>query len=199
MEPMPSTMVQKMTGAMSILITPTNAVPSHFRFAANSGNAKPTAMPSTTAAMTARYSQCVRSRRRFGVPAETGAVAMTVSWRSGMAMPNGVAPGDPGHRFVHFVRGAHHAVSGHTRWRARARAPRTAPRGRPQPGRAAARTAGPPAGGGGRRRDGDRLPRRPAGGAARRRGADHGDRADHRRFPAGGPGGHRTRSDRRPA
>src|SRR5919112_3275210 len=62
MAPMPSTMVQKMTGAMSILISPTNAVPSHFSETANSGNAKPTAMPASTAPMTARYSQWVRSR-----------------------------------------------------------------------------------------------------------------------------------------
>ena len=50
---MPSTIVQKMTGAMSILISATNAVPSHLRPTANSGNAKPTAMPSTTATITA--------------------------------------------------------------------------------------------------------------------------------------------------
>src|SRR5215217_1981552 len=62
MAPMPSTIVQKMTGPMSILIRPTNAVPSHFREVANSGKAKPTAMPAMTAPMTARYSQWVRSR-----------------------------------------------------------------------------------------------------------------------------------------
>jgi hypothetical protein len=53
MAPMPSTMVQKMTGAMSILIRPTKAVPSHFRPTAKSGNTKPTTMPRITATMTA--------------------------------------------------------------------------------------------------------------------------------------------------
>ena len=51
--PMPSTIVPKMTGPISILISPTKAVPSHFRLTANSGNAKPTMMPRITATMTA--------------------------------------------------------------------------------------------------------------------------------------------------
>ncbi len=51
---MPSTIVQKMTGAMSILISATNAVPSHFRLVANSGKTNPTTIPSRTAPMTAR-------------------------------------------------------------------------------------------------------------------------------------------------
>jgi hypothetical protein len=50
---MPSTIVQKMTGAMSIRIRATKAVPSHLSPTANSGNAKPTAIPSRTATMTA--------------------------------------------------------------------------------------------------------------------------------------------------
>ena len=50
---MPSTMVQKMTGAMSIRINATNAVPSHLRPTAKSGNTKPTTMPRITATMTA--------------------------------------------------------------------------------------------------------------------------------------------------
>jgi hypothetical protein len=50
---MPSTIVQKMTGAMSILIRPTNAVPSHSSETANSGKTKPTTMPRSTAAITA--------------------------------------------------------------------------------------------------------------------------------------------------
>ena len=45
--------MQKMTGPMSIRISATKAVPSHFRLTANSGNAKPTTMPSSTATMTA--------------------------------------------------------------------------------------------------------------------------------------------------
>ena len=50
---MPRTIVQKMTGAMSIRIRPTNAVPSHFRLTAKSGKTKPTTMPRITATMTA--------------------------------------------------------------------------------------------------------------------------------------------------
>jgi hypothetical protein len=42
-----------MTGAMIILIRPTNAVPSHFRLTPNSGKTSPTTMPATTAAITA--------------------------------------------------------------------------------------------------------------------------------------------------
>ena len=53
MAPMPSTMVQKMTGAISIRIRPTNAVPSHLRPTAKSGKTKPTTMPRTTATITA--------------------------------------------------------------------------------------------------------------------------------------------------
>jgi len=54
MAPIPSTIVQKMTGEMSIRISPTNAVPSHLRCTAKSGKTKPTTMPRITAAMTER-------------------------------------------------------------------------------------------------------------------------------------------------
>jgi hypothetical protein len=49
---MPSTIVQKMTGAISIRISATKAVPSHFRLTAKSGNTNPTTMPRTTARIT---------------------------------------------------------------------------------------------------------------------------------------------------
>src|SRR3954465_13908848 len=149
---MPRTIVQKMTGAMSILIRPTNAVPRNLRLVANSGKAKPTPMPSTTAPMTARKSQCVRSRRRLGADAVTVTDAMTAPLRWGSAIPHGAAPRDNGHAFVHLVRGA-----GHGRRPASARG--LARPSHPEPGRAAADAAGPRAGG--RRRDlhTDRRPR----------------------------------------
>ncbi len=61
-DPMPSTMVQKMTGAIIILIRSTNMVPRKAMSLPTPGAASPTITPPTTAAMTARYSQCVRSR-----------------------------------------------------------------------------------------------------------------------------------------
>ena len=50
---MPSTIVQKMIGLISILIRATNPVPSGASFSPNSGHRKPTAMPAATATMTA--------------------------------------------------------------------------------------------------------------------------------------------------
>ena len=52
-EPTPSTMVQKMTGEMIILISATNPVPSGFSVTPTDGNSSPTTTPSTTAAITA--------------------------------------------------------------------------------------------------------------------------------------------------
>ena len=52
-EPTPSTIVQKMTGEIIILISPTNASLSGLSFVPRSGARRPTAMPSSTATMTA--------------------------------------------------------------------------------------------------------------------------------------------------
>ena len=52
-EPMPSTMVQKMTGAMIILMRLTNIVPRILNGAAASGATRPKTTPPTTATMTA--------------------------------------------------------------------------------------------------------------------------------------------------
>jgi hypothetical protein len=52
-EPMPSTIVQKMTGEIIILIRSTKAVPSGFRAVPVSGATRPTPMPRTTATITA--------------------------------------------------------------------------------------------------------------------------------------------------
>ena len=46
-------MVQKMTGAMIILIRLTNRVPSHFSSLPKSGATRPTTIPATTAMITA--------------------------------------------------------------------------------------------------------------------------------------------------
>ncbi len=53
-EPMPSTMVQKMTGLIIILMRLTKPVPTGFSSTAKSGAARPTTTPATTAAITAR-------------------------------------------------------------------------------------------------------------------------------------------------
>ena len=53
MEPTPSTIVQKITGLITILIRFTNAVPNGFSALPTSGATRPTMMPSTTAAITA--------------------------------------------------------------------------------------------------------------------------------------------------
>ena len=58
-EPMPSTMVQKMIGPIIILIRLTNAVPRTASPAASLPKISPTAVPATTATMTAMYSQWV--------------------------------------------------------------------------------------------------------------------------------------------
>ena len=47
--------MQKMTGWIIILISATNAVPSGLSSTAKSGATRPTAMPSSTATMTAMY------------------------------------------------------------------------------------------------------------------------------------------------
>ena len=52
-EPTPITMLQKMTGEIIILIRLTKPVPIGLSCLANSGARKPTAIPSTTATMTA--------------------------------------------------------------------------------------------------------------------------------------------------
>ncbi len=56
-EPMPNTIVQKMIGPIIILIRLTNAVPITARPAAFLPKINPTAVPATTATMTAMYSQ----------------------------------------------------------------------------------------------------------------------------------------------
>ena len=82
-DPMPSTMVQKMIGPIIILIRLTNAVPITASPAASLPKIRPTAVPATTATMTAMYSQWVliffrvrgyvRPASSWGV---TGAVVM---------------------------------------------------------------------------------------------------------------------------
>ena len=52
-EPMPSTIVQKMTGEIIIRIRSTNAVPTGFSALPVSGATRPTAMPRATATITA--------------------------------------------------------------------------------------------------------------------------------------------------
>lgn len=52
-DPTPSTMVQKITGGMTILMSATNPVPSGFSATPTDGNSSPTTTPSTTATMTA--------------------------------------------------------------------------------------------------------------------------------------------------
>ena len=52
-DPTPSTIVQKMIGAIIILMSITNASPIGFRPTANSGAASPTVMPASTATITA--------------------------------------------------------------------------------------------------------------------------------------------------
>ncbi len=54
-DPTPSTIVQKMTGWIIILISATKASPSGLSPTANAGNRKPTMMPRMTAPITARY------------------------------------------------------------------------------------------------------------------------------------------------
>ena len=61
-EPMPRTIVQKMTGLIIILMRLTNIVPRILNSLAESGATSPKTMPATTATMTARYSQWLRSR-----------------------------------------------------------------------------------------------------------------------------------------
>ena len=58
---MPSTIVQKMTGAIIILIRLTNIVPSTPSDLPVSGASRPTMMPATTPTITMMYSQWVRS------------------------------------------------------------------------------------------------------------------------------------------
>ena len=53
MEPMPKTMVQKMIGAIIILMSLMNPSPSGFSDLPTSGNSSPTTAPRMTAAMTA--------------------------------------------------------------------------------------------------------------------------------------------------
>jgi len=62
-DPTPSTIVQKMIGLIIIWIRETNPSPNGLSSTATSGARNPTAIPSRTAAITARYSQWVRSRR----------------------------------------------------------------------------------------------------------------------------------------
>ena len=65
-DPMPSTMVQKMIGPIIILIRLTNAVPMTANPAASLPKIRPTAIPATTATMTAMYSQWVLTFFFFG-------------------------------------------------------------------------------------------------------------------------------------
>ena len=59
---MPNTIVQKMTGAIIILMRLTNMVPSTPRSLPTPGATSPTTTPAITAMMTPMYSQWVRSR-----------------------------------------------------------------------------------------------------------------------------------------
>ena len=54
MEPTPTTIVQKMIGAIIILMSATKAVPSGLSATPTSGQTRPTVAPRTTAAITAR-------------------------------------------------------------------------------------------------------------------------------------------------
>ena len=74
-EPMPSTMVQKMIGPIIILIRFTNAVPMTASPAACLPKIRPTAVPATTAMMTAMYSQWVLTFFRF-----VGYVGSEIRW-----------------------------------------------------------------------------------------------------------------------
>ena len=65
-EPIPRTMVQKMIGPIIILIRLTNAVPRMASPAASLPKISPTAVPATTATMTAMYSQWVLTFFFFG-------------------------------------------------------------------------------------------------------------------------------------
>ncbi|SKU85579.1 Uncharacterised protein [Mycobacteroides abscessus subsp. abscessus] len=65
-DPMPSTMVQKITGLIIILMRLTNISPSTPTDLPNPGHSMPTATPSATATTTAIYSQWVRSLCFFG-------------------------------------------------------------------------------------------------------------------------------------
>lgn len=67
-EPIPRTMVQKMTGEIIILMRSTNISPTGFHSLAASGATRPKMMPPITAMMTAMYSQWLRSF--FGVEVE---------------------------------------------------------------------------------------------------------------------------------
>ncbi len=64
-DPMPSTIVQKMIGPIIILIRFTNAVPITANPAACLPKINPTAIPATTATITAMYNQCVLTFFRF--------------------------------------------------------------------------------------------------------------------------------------
>ena len=55
-EPTPTTIVQKMIGAIIILMSDTKAVPRGFSATPTSGQMRPIAAPSTTAMMTEMYS-----------------------------------------------------------------------------------------------------------------------------------------------
>src|SRR3954471_13978839 len=101
---MPSTMVQKMTGTIIILIRLTNMVPRTPTLLPTSGASSPTTTPATTATMTARYSQWVRSRL-VGGAGGSGWVVMAASFGSArkVVCKDGVPPSDPGHALVHYV------------------------------------------------------------------------------------------------
>src|SRR6476659_5460180 len=103
--PMPSTMVQKMIGPIIILISATNAVPMTASPAASLPKIRPTAVPATTATMTATYSQCVLTFFRFGgsttVPGRPGGVGVFVividfscGWGLGWGIPAAVVGED---------------------------------------------------------------------------------------------------------
>ena len=61
-EPTPTTIVQKMIGAIIILMSDTNAVPIGLSARPNSGQMRPTIAPSTTAMMTEMYSHVCSSQ-----------------------------------------------------------------------------------------------------------------------------------------
>ncbi|VWX46305.1 hypothetical protein MICRO116_410027 [Micrococcus sp. 116] len=120
-EPTPRTIVQKMTGPIIILMRETKPSPSGLRDLPNSGKNRPTAAPSTTEAITAMYSQWVRSFFVAGAGgAEVSAGGVCAIGRSvlcgGGAPPSGpqrrgrdvttlAAPGGVGHDCGHSGHG----------------------------------------------------------------------------------------------
>lgn len=93
-DPTPMTMVQKITGAMSILISATKPVPMGARAFPTSGAISPRAAPSTTPAITDRYSRWVPERYHGVADAERAASEVWAMSGSSQLEGDGV-PGGP--------------------------------------------------------------------------------------------------------